>query len=237
MSDTALSDCSDVTDQALPAAAVSDTDPDSAPSPVTLTGMDRTITVTGTGVVTVPPDCARISFGVQVQGVNAQDALRRSNEAMHAIVAAVKERGVDAADLQTNLWPGERGYTGSNDVSVLVRDITALGGLIDTVAEASGPNLTMHGVSMDVLDAAPHRVHARGAAVAAAREIAEQLAAAAGCALGEVVTIAEGGVIHGAIGGFRGVAMAAMDKGAIVEPGSHEVRADVTVTYRLVDAV
>ena len=30
--------------------------------------MDRTITVTGTGVVTVPPDCARISFGVQVQG-------------------------------------------------------------------------------------------------------------------------------------------------------------------------
>ena len=202
--------------------------------------MDRTITVTGTGVVTVPPDCARISFGVQVQGVNAQDALRRSNEAMHAIVAAVKERGVEPADLQTNgpnLWPGERGYTGSNDVSVLVRDITALGGLIDTVAEASGPNLAMHGVTMDVLDAAPHRVHAREAAVVAARTVAEQLADAAGCALGEVVTIAEGGAMHGPIGGFRGVAMAATDKGAIVEPGSQEIRADVTVTYRLVDAV
>jgi uncharacterized protein YggE len=202
--------------------------------------MDRTITVTGTGVVTVAPDCARISFGVQVQGVNAQDALRRANEVMHAIVAAVKAQGVDPADLQTNgpnLWPGERGYTGSNDVSVLVRDITALGELIDTVAEASGPNLTMHGVSMDVLDPAPHRVRAREAAVASARASAEQLAIAAGCSLGEVVTITEGGTIHGPIGGFRGVAMAAMDKGAIVEPGSQEVRVDVTVAYRLVDPV
>ncbi len=83
--------------------------------------MDRTITVSGSGSAVVAPDCAHLNFGVQVQGVNAQDALRRSNEAMHAIVAAVKGRGIDPADLHTsgpNLWPGERGYVGSNALEV-----------------------------------------------------------------------------------------------------------------------
>jgi len=84
--------------------------------------MDRTITVTGTGVVTVPPDCARISFGVQVQGVNAQDALRRSNEAMHAIVAAVKEyyRGTPFVQVRSS-WPSVKDVAGTNMAHLCLR--------------------------------------------------------------------------------------------------------------------
>jgi uncharacterized protein YggE len=199
--------------------------------------MERTITVSGSASVSVAPDCARLQFGVQVEGVNAQDALRRSNEAMHAILDAVRARGVAPGDLNTNgpnLWPGERGYTGGNDVTVLVRDVASLGSLIDAVAESSGPNLTMHGVAFSVLDPEPHLVDARRRAVAAATEVAGQIAAAAGCALGEVLTIGEGGG-GGGVPVFARADMAGF-KATPVEAGSQDVRADVTVTFRLVDA-
>lgn len=199
--------------------------------------MDRTITVTGRGSVTVTPDCARLTFGAQVTGVNAQDALRRSNEAMHAIIAAVREQGVDAADLTTrgpNLWPGQQGYTGSNDVAVLIRDLASVGELIDAVARVGGPNLTMHGVSFSVLDPSPHRSEARLLAVRSARSLATELAAAAGAAIGDVISIAEGGA--GAVPMGRGMMAARFEASTPIETGSHEVTADVVITYRLIDA-
>lgn len=201
--------------------------------------MERTITVTGRGSVRVTPDCARLTFGVQVTGANAQDALRRSNEAMHAIIAAVRGQGVADADLHTtgpNLWPGQQGYTGSNDVAVLVRDLASLGTLIDTVAQASGPDLTMHGVSFSVLDASSHRSEARRLAVESARAVAIELAGAAGAAIGEVISIVEGGGGGGMVPIVRGAMAAKLDMSTPVEAGSHEIPADLTITYRLVDA-
>ena len=50
---------------------------------------DRTVTVAGSATLAVAPDCAHLNCGVQVEGTNAQDALRRSNEAMRAIVDAL----------------------------------------------------------------------------------------------------------------------------------------------------
>lgn len=198
--------------------------------------MERSITVTGRGVVSVAPDCARIQFGVQVVGVNAQDVLGRSNGAIADIVEAVRGSGVDPADLQTSgprLWPGDRGYVGSQDVSVLVRDVHAVGPLIDTVATAGGPNLTMHGLSFSVLDQAPHLDEARRRAVRDALDVAEALATAAGCTVGEVLSITEGGPGFGGMG----IAMAAKaDHGAVIEPGAQELSADVTVTCRLAPA-
>ncbi len=199
--------------------------------------MDRTITVTGRGSVAVTPDCARLTFGAQVTGVNAQDALRRSNEAMHAIIAAVRAQDVDDADFSTrgpNLWPGQHGYTGSNDIAVLIRDLASVGGLIDAVAQAGGPNLTMHGVSFSVLEPAPHRSEARLLAVQSARSVAIELAAAAGAAIGDVISIVEGGVASAPVG--RGMMAARFEASTPVEAGSHEVAADVTITYRLIDA-
>ncbi len=199
--------------------------------------MDRTITVTGHGSVTVTPDCARLTFGAQVTGVNAQDALRRSNEAMHAIIAAVREQGVDDADFTTsgpNLWPGQHGYTGSNDLAILIRDLAAVGALIDAVAHVGGPNLTMHGVSFSVLDPTPHRSQARLGAVQSARSLATELAGAAGAAIGDVISIVEGG--SGVMSVGRGMMAARFEASTPVEAGSHEVNADVTITYRLIDA-
>jgi uncharacterized protein len=195
---------------------------------------DRTITVAGSATLTVAPDCAHLNCGVQVEGTNAQDALRRSNAAMHAIVDALGAAGVEAADLRTNgpnLWPSERGYHGSNDVAVVVRDLGGLGAVIDAVAAAGGPNLTMHGVSFSLADPSEHLPDVRRAAVHAAHAVASEFAAAAGVAVGEVVTITESPGLAAPVA-VRAMAFA---KGTPVQAGSQELRVDVSVTYRLID--
>jgi uncharacterized protein YggE len=198
--------------------------------------MKRTVSVVGSASVSVEPDCARLNCGVQVNGTNAQDALRRSNEAMHAIIDALKRNGVEPADIRTNgpnLFPAEKGYYGGNDVTVVIRSLPTLGEAIDAVALAGGPNLTMHGVQFSVSDPGRHLPAARRAAMEAAYAIAGELAVAGGAAVGKVLTIDESS------GAQVPVPMAAagirLMKDSPVEPGSQEIRVDVNVTYQLVD--
>lgn len=197
--------------------------------------MKRTVSVVGSASVAVEPDCARLNCGVQVTGVNAQDALRRSNEATHAIIDAAKANGVEPADLRThgpNLHPADRGYAGSNDVTVIVRSLPTLGAVIDAVAAAGGPNLTMHGVTFSVADPTVHLPAARRAAMEAARSIADELAAAAGAAVGRVLTIELASGFQPPVPVRAG--LLAM-KSTPVESGSQELRVDVNVTYALID--
>ena len=105
--------------------------------------MKRTVSVVGSATTSVVRDIARTNCGVQVIGPNAGDVLRRSNEAMEAIIDAVVGAGVDRADLRTNgprLHPTDQGYVGSNEVSIVVRQLESLGPVIDTMVAAGGPN-------------------------------------------------------------------------------------------------
>jgi uncharacterized protein YggE len=200
--------------------------------------MDRTVTVVGSASASVDPDCARLSCGVQVIGVNAQDALRRSNEGMRAIIEALTAGGIDRRDIGTsgpNLYPMDKGYAGSNQISVLVRDVASVGEVIDAVAAAAGPNLTLHGVSFSVLDTGAHLSEVRAAAMASARTTAEELAAASGAAVGEVVTITEASGLPSPSGSARMMPSAAV-MSTPVESGAQELGFSVTVTYRLLDA-
>jgi uncharacterized protein YggE len=198
--------------------------------------MKRTISVVGSATASVEPDIAHTNCGVQVSGPNAQDVLRRANEALHGIIEAVVAAGVDRGDLRTrgpNLYPTEHGYQGSNDLAIVVRDLSSLGALIDTMIAAGGPNVTMHGVNFVVDDPAAILPRVRVAAIEEAHRIATQLASAAGAAVGEVVTINESS-------GFHAPALMAMEtsgkmsRGTPVESGQQQLRVDVNVTYRLV---
>jgi uncharacterized protein len=199
--------------------------------------MKRTISVVGSATLAAEPDIAHTNCGVMVTGPNAHDVLRRSNEALDRIIEAVVAAGVDRSDLRTrgpNLHPTEQGYQGSNDLAIVVRDLSSLGALIDTMIAAGGPDVTMHGVNFSVDDPAAILPSVRAAAMEEAHRIATQLATAAGAAVGEVVTINESSgyqaPVHMAME-TRG----AMMRGTPVEAGQQQVRVDVNVTYRLVD--
>ena len=50
----------------------------------------RTITVTGTGKVTLTPDIAYISIGVHTQNASAKDAVAENNTQAQAVITAIK---------------------------------------------------------------------------------------------------------------------------------------------------
>jgi uncharacterized protein YggE len=117
----------------------------------------RTITVTGSGSVTVVPNRALFSFGVTTQGRTAAGALAENAGEMRKVIAALKDAGIAAADIQTasvSLSPrysqdGETilGYTASNTVSATSKDINKAGSTVDAAVAAganqvSGPSLT-----------------------------------------------------------------------------------------------
>jgi uncharacterized protein YggE len=174
---------------ALPAAA------DDAPP--------RTLTVTAEGRVSAAPDMATITLGARRQAVSAAEALRRVSDAMRPVMDRLAAAGIDPADIQTGAVglnpvydyngsiPKLTGYEAAINVSVRVRDLGALGGLLDTVV-GDGAN-ELGGLSFGIADPGPLLDAARRDAVAEARRRAELYAEAAGVALGPLLSLAEAG--------------------------------------------
>ncbi len=197
-------------------------------------GPSRSITTNGNGTVATVPDRAQFSFGVQAQARTASAALAAADAQLRRVVAALREAGVAAADLQTeqiSLSPriteegGQiEGYVAVSSVSARIRELARAGAVVDAAVGAganqvSGPMLTRS--DTDQL----YRTALRNA-YADARVKAQALADAAGVTLGAATAVVEGG------GGA--IPFAAGDRAseaAVVEPGTQEVQASVTVTF------
>lgn len=160
----------------------------------------RSIAVTGEGAVAAVPDIAMVRVGVTTNAGTAAEALAANSAAMESVLGRLKEEGVEERDLQTsslNLGPryanraeGEAvvvGYTARNILTVRVRDLGGLGEVLDAVA-ADGAN-TFEGLNFGMAEPQSLNDEALRLAVADARRKAGILAAEAGVALGEVLTI------------------------------------------------
>ncbi|MEQ1652048.1 MAG: SIMPL domain-containing protein [Hyphomicrobium sp.] len=206
--------------------------------------MDRTVTVSASGSVSAEPDEATISTGVSSDAKSAREAMSKNNEAMKKVIAELKTQGVDAKDIQTTqfnvepvyVYPKEgqppvvTGYRVNNMVSVRVRNLDKLGGVLDQLVTA-GAN-QMNGISFDVSKAETLKDEARKDAMANALRRAKLLATAAGADVGEVVQISEE-VTHAGPRPVVFAKRAAMAESAPVERGSQELETRVTVTWKL----
>lgn len=111
--------------------------PERAQSQTAQEELRNSITVTGSGVVRTTPDRAIFWFGVQSEGRTATQALNTNAAEMRRVIAALREAGVAAADIQTqNVSLSPRmssdgtaviGYTAMNSVSARIRDIDRAG--------------------------------------------------------------------------------------------------------------
>jgi uncharacterized protein YggE len=163
------------------------------------------ITVTGEGQVEAAPDMATMTLGVTTEGATPAEAMAANSAQLAAVLERLKSAGTADSDLQTtglSLNPNWRndatgtaprivGYVATNMLTVRVRALDTLGGVLDA-AIGQGAN-TFNGVSFGLADPAPAMNEARRRAVADAMARAELLAGAAGVALGPVVSITEGG--------------------------------------------
>jgi uncharacterized protein len=204
----------------------------------------RRITVVGSAEVEAVPDRATITAGVETQAPTAREALAANSEAMTAVFAALEGAGVERRDMQTsqlNLNPVQEpyregaeapprivAYQASNLVTVRVREIAALGGLIDVLAEAGGNRL--YGVGFEVAEPKPHLDDARERAVADARDRAELYAGAAGVTLGPVISISDATSV---IGPPMMRAEARMDAAPPVAEGTVTLGAQVEIVYAI----
>lgn len=200
------------------------------------------LTVTGQGQASAQPDLATISLGVSTRAATAAEAMTQNAEAQTKVIEALKAEGIEARDIQTsglnltpmmdyqdNQAPKLTGYSAQNMVTLRVRDITALGGVLDKLV-ASGAN-EINGISFSREDMTQAMDQARTAAIADARHRAEIMAEAAGMKLGPLMSLSEA-----QIGGDpRPMIMAASAKRADtpIEAGELAVTANVTAVYAM----
>jgi uncharacterized protein YggE len=114
-------------------------------------------------------------------------------------------------------------------VEVRLRDLEAIGGILDAAVQAGGNRI--EGIRFEVSDPAPYLDQAREAAWNDAQHRAEQLASLAGAELGEVLTINASG--RGPQPVVEQAVTAAAAAPVPVEPGSQTIEVDLQVTWLL----
>jgi len=163
------------------------------------------IWVSGEGKVTVTPDIANLSLGVEAQAVTVAEAQSQAAEAMDRVINALTDNGVEEKDIQTQYFNIEQvtnwdkdtgeeiivGYRVTNMVTAKIREIDKAGSIIDAVAAAGGDYTRINNLSFSVDDPSPYYEEARQKAVADARAKGEQLAELAGVRLGKPTYISE----------------------------------------------
>ena len=206
----------------------------------------RVITVTGEGQVDAVPDMAVISLGVTHEAKEAKVAMTATSQDVARVLERLSAMGIEPRDLQTSrfslnpVWdnrnsstgqpPRITGFSASNAVTVRLRDMAALGSILDDVI-SEGAN-HFNGLQLSLQESKPLKDEARGLAVADAMERAALFAQAAGVTLGPVQSISENG------GGGRPVMMemsAMRHGGAPIAAGEVTVSASVTMVFLILE--
>lgn len=205
-----------------------------------------TVSVNGQGIVTIQPDTASVIVGVNIIDKTLSAAQEKATSAMTSVIAALKEAGIADRDIQTvnysvnilqnydsNGNPATiEGFQVSNQVNVTVRDLAALGGILDTVV-GKGAN-AIYGISFYVDDPTTAQTQARTLAVQDAKKKADELAAAAGMTVGRILSISES-YTSSPMPYMGGRAEAAdMASSVPIQAGTTAIQIDVQVVYELV---
>ncbi len=205
----------------------------------------HTISVTGTATTRLAPDIVVMTLGVQTQGRDVAEAVSENNRRSAEVIGVFRSAGVDGEDIQTtyfNVYPqqqydqfgtltGEVVYWVDNTITVRIRQLDQVGTLLQSVL-TRGAN-TVQGVSYSVEDPSDALDDIRAEALADARAQAEQLAAAAGVALGDVLTISEGGAAPSPLMEAAAFGKGGGGGGVPTQPGSLEYSVSMSVVYRV----
>lgn len=207
----------------------------------------NTITASARSEVKVAPDKAGFSVEVVVRGDTAQEAQEAAIEPVEAVIAALKESGVDEKSIQTAYtnvspvydWSGESerivGYESSTGLAVSDVEIDAVAGLMQACVAAGATGVS--GPSYYVSSYDETYEGALAQAVEDTRAKAEAMAKAAGVSLGEVVAVVEGyqDSTYRYTAADESMSAATAEGGGEMDivPGEVTIEAEVSVTYAI----
>ncbi len=208
------------------------------------------VTVSGSGTIRLAPDMASVTFGVMTQEASAEEAQNKNTEAVNHVIEVLTGLGVEEKSIRTtyySMYPqydwsdGEEqritGYNVTTSMTVQDQKLEDVGEILSACVEAGINNVDNVSFFCSSYDEAYKQ--ALEQAVAASRDKAEALAAAAGKKLGEPVVISEGWHDTSARYGQAVNMSAAYDMeeakggGPSLQPGETEITANVTVTYEM----
>ncbi len=162
----------------------------------------HTITVNGQGSVSAKPDTAHVTLGVQIQNEQLAAAQTQATTQMNAVLAALKQDGINDKDIQTvnysvNVMTDQKnpginqvtGYMVTNMVDVKISQIDKVGSIIDDAVSAGANNVGGIQFTIENMDTLVQQ--ARQMAMTDAHDKAQQLAKLGDVTLGMPVSITE----------------------------------------------
>lgn len=162
------------------------------------------VSVQGTGTVKVTPDTVRLMATISFVGKTNSEATKAVSTSAASFRAALKDKKVASKDIQSqNLtiypeytWTQEKGqelkgYRASQSFTVLIRDETNAGAIIDASVDAAGDNIQVTSVTPIVLEIDDAQDAAREKAVAKAKKKATAYAKLFDFDLGKILWVSE----------------------------------------------
>lgn len=216
-----------------------------------------TITVSGDGQATLPPDVAKVTFTVQNTEATVIEAQAATTKQANAALAFVKEQGIADKDVRTlsyNIYPQYSypnpcrgdvcpaydnvpkivGYQVSETVQVTVRDLASVGVFLGGLGKLSVQNVSGPEFSLD--DATAGYDAARADAIAKAKNQATELSRQLGVRLGKIVNFSEssGNRPYPMVYGMGGSMMDAKESSVPSIPaGENTYSSSVSITYEI----
>ena len=209
---------------------------------------EKTVRVSGTGIVAGDPDVVVLSIGVSVERDSVKQARTEAAEAMAGVIESLKGNGLLDADIQTQHFSiyqqfdyskGKRefrGYSVTNTVSAKIRDLDTVGNVIDDAAEAGGDLVEINSIQFTIDDPTKLKMQARIAAMQDAQAKAQTLATEGAVTLGKPISISESDDYYPPGPVYREFAFAADAAAAVETPiqsGQLQITVRVNVTYEI----
>lgn len=165
--------------------------------------LPESVSVTGTGRVSVAPDRVTFVVGVQTVAQSVDAAVNENNAKVASVIAALKKAGATDKDIRTSNFSinpqqdyqnGQLarilGYQVANSITVTRANVGEAGKLLQAAVSA-GVN-TSSGLQFEVSDPSKGRAEGLKSAFDDAKAKATTLVQAAGRTLGRALTISEG---------------------------------------------
>lgn len=203
--------------------------------------------VSGTGKVTVVPDIAKITLGIEESGVSLKETQNSVNKKSKNLTEALKKLGIGEKEIKTisyDIYPEYNyettpqkitGYRISTGYEVTVKDFDKINDVLTKATEV-GTNI-IGNINFEVNEETKKEKlqEAREEAVKEAKEKAEGLAKAANISLGKIINISESqGIDYPRPMALKEIAIGAGEEiKPDIQPGETEISVSVSLTYEI----
>lgn len=229
----------------------------SAASQVVVSQQTTGFWVNGKGEITVTPNLATVSLGVESTETNVADAQSKASDGMKKVMQSLADSGINQKDIQTGAfyiyqrldWNSNTssitGYTVTNMLTVKIREMNKVGDIINSVIAAGGDLIRMNNLTFSVEDPSAIYQQAREKAVANAKDKAQQYAQLMGVKLGAPTYVSEStqqsnpyyygnnaGNYYG--GNIPAPTIVVDSSDSSISPGQNTIILNITVAYELI---